>query len=197
MSFKGDYAGTVFAENEKYALRFLQDSDKDDFMRTQIQNSNISRAYEMDGFAEYVWKTTPEDNEWIFCIIEKATNTYNGFCNLRYIDTPTPEIGINLPKEFQCKGIGYQALTLLMRTYQTVRCADYFIAKVRSDNTHSQHLMDKLHAVQTGREDSEFKQAIRQLTNLPSELKIYEVHTKAGTMQDEDYILVYRIKPEF
>ncbi|MCD7763973.1 MAG: GNAT family N-acetyltransferase [Lachnospiraceae bacterium] len=197
MSYKGDYAGTVFVENEQYALRFLQDSDKDDFMRTQIQNSNIPRAYEMDGFAEYVWKSTPEDNEWIFCIIEKATDSYNGFCNLRYIDTLTPEIGINLPKEFQCMGIGYQALTLLMRTYQTVRCTNYFIAKVRSDNTHSQHLMDKLHAVQTGREDSEFKQAIRQLTNLPSELKVYEVRTKAGTMQDENYILVYHIKPEF
>ncbi|MCC8049317.1 MAG: hypothetical protein LIP10_01485 [Clostridiales bacterium] len=61
MSYKGDYAGTVFAENEQYALRFLQDSDKDDYMRTQIQNSNIPRAYEMDGFAEYVWKSTPED----------------------------------------------------------------------------------------------------------------------------------------
>lgn len=88
-------------------------------------------------------------------------------------------------------------MTLLMHTYQTVRCADYFIAKVRSDNTHSQHLMDKLHAVQTGREDSEFKQAMRKLTNLPSELKVYEAHAQAGTMQDEDYILVYHIKPEF
>ncbi|MCC8049315.1 MAG: GNAT family N-acetyltransferase [Clostridium sp.] len=120
----------------------------------------------------------------MFCIIEKATNTYNGFCNLRYIDTSTPEIGINLPKEFQCKGIGYQALTLLMRTYQTVRYADYFIAKVRSDNTHSQHLMDKLHAVQTGREDSEFKQAIQSLLNSSDKSEAFEAHVQANTVRD-------------
>ncbi|MCD8369282.1 MAG: GNAT family N-acetyltransferase [Clostridiales bacterium] len=106
MDTKGKISGEIFTENEDYILRFLQESDKDQYMETLIQNSEYPNMYKMDGFAEYTWQNTPEENELIFSIIGKKTDAYCGFCNLRNIDTDTPEIGISLLKEHQGNGIG-------------------------------------------------------------------------------------------
>ncbi|MCC8151979.1 MAG: GNAT family N-acetyltransferase [Lachnospiraceae bacterium] len=193
MDTKGKSSGRIFAENEQYILRFLQTDDKENYMETTMQNSDYPRAYDMDGFADYCWQNTPEENELIFCIFDKATDTYCGFCNLRHTDTDTPEVGISLLSEHHCKGIGYQALRIMMDTYSITNEVEYYIAKVSAYNTHSQHLMEKLGAVQSGREDSEFRQAVNSLMSKPDDTIQYVLSDLQERYEDENQLIVYHL----
>ncbi len=193
MDSKGEFAGQIFAENEKYILRFLQESDKENYMRTEMENSTIPKAYDLEGYADFSWSCVPEENSLVFCIIEKETGAYCGYCNLQDIHKSTPKIGINIAKESQGKGIAVQVLPLMMHTYAAGNSVEHFVAKVRSDNTHSRHLMEKLGAVQTGQEDSEFKQAMDALKKSSPKTYASLEEKRGGIEFGEDYIVVYRL----
>ncbi|MCD8082333.1 MAG: GNAT family N-acetyltransferase [Clostridiales bacterium] len=162
-------------------------------METLIQNSEYPNMYKMDGFAEYTWQNTSEENELIFCIIEKVTDAYCGFCNLRNFDTNTPEIGISLLKEHQCKGIGRQALTMMMDTYSATHEVAYYVARIRIHNTHSRHLVEKMGAVQYREEDSEFKQAVDKLMSNPDETIRNVLGDGQEEYEDENRLVVYHL----
>ena len=49
MDTKNKSSGRIFAENEQYILRFLQEDDKENYMETTMQNSDYPRAYDLDG----------------------------------------------------------------------------------------------------------------------------------------------------
>lgn len=56
----------------------------------------------------------------------------------------TPEIGIELEKEYRRKGYGYKLLLALMKRYVNSHNVEYFIYSARNDNIASQALAKKL-----------------------------------------------------
>lgn len=175
----------IFTENNLYQLRPLNPQDRDYYMRTVIANSNTPGMYKMPGFSDYMWETTPQEDEQIFCIFEKPSGSYCGFCNVRKSDTTTPEIGISLLPEYQGKEIGVQALHLLMDTFRIEHPVDYFIARVESSNRHSLRLMEKMDAVLFQFEDSEFKQAMDALSARMAEKGIFAQEERQSPMNSK------------
>ena len=176
----------ILAENSRFKMIFLRECDKENYMKTVILNSTIPKAYELSDYREYVWDKTPEKNEWILCIYEQITKKYCGFCNLRYINSKTPELGISLIPEHQGKNYGREIVTLFMNACSQKLNIEYFVAKVDSKNHQSQRLMEKLCAVEIGREESEFTQAIKMLQiKLEQSDIINEIN--------DSYIIVYKL----
>ncbi len=43
-------------ENDQYLIRPVKRSDKDEYMRVHQENSEITKAYDMEGFLDYFWE---------------------------------------------------------------------------------------------------------------------------------------------
>ncbi|MCD8238676.1 MAG: GNAT family N-acetyltransferase [Clostridiales bacterium] len=185
----------IFAEDNLYLLKPIGDEDRDNYMKTVIANADMPKIHCIPGYNDILWSKTPDKGERIFCIFEKTDYNYCGFCNIRRTDTSEPEIGISLLSDFWSRGIGSRVLPLMMKEYISEKNADYFIAKVYSNNYRCLRLMEKIGAVQTGTEKSEYKR-IKEAIYISLKKAGIENSRKKETEDDGRYICVLKILPE-
>ncbi|MCD7749975.1 MAG: GNAT family N-acetyltransferase [Oscillospiraceae bacterium] len=175
-------------ETAQYRLRPLEAGDRELYMGTVIANADIPRMYDMPGLADYVWETTPEAGEEIFCIEEAATHAYCGFCSVRGVGTETPEVGLSLLPACQGKGIGQIALGQLLAVCRQRYSPACFIARVDSRNLPSLRLMEKIGAVPLGTEDTEWKRAMDDLNR-----QMEEAGLEKAPLSEEGFVRIFRI----
>lgn len=193
---KSDFGsnGDFIAENEMYLLRLISDLDKENYIITCRRTSGIPSAYLLPKFGQNMYDNASSENEINFSIVEKTTGSYCGYCNFRSLNEDKPEIGISLLPEYQRKGIGYQALSMIMRLAADRIGVHEFIARVYNDNTGSRRLMEKLGAIETGRELSELAETMQNIRKTQGDEFIEKASKKYGfSLEDERYIIVYTI----
>lgn len=103
--------------------------------------------------------------------------------NLKNVDTPTPEIGIDMRDDYMGRGYAQEAVRLLMTYAYEHFDVDYFIWKVDKENTVSRHIAEKLGGV--------------LITEEPTmEQWLIDYGRKVGALKEEDisYICTYRIE---
>ena len=139
----------VFTETEHYLLRRIQPEemphyqalaaiDTPDFLR----NHSVSAAHAWEG----LW-----DTDHLTCsILMKDDHTFCGFCQLQWIDSPTPEMGIDLLPAFQKQGIAPEVLPAFLAQAKKILPIDFFYAKVRKNNPAAQMLAEKIGGVCIG-----------------------------------------------
>lgn len=100
---------------------------------------------------EWSWKEQFRSKNRLCYVIETMPeHVYCGECAVKNISDEIPEIEIELMKEQQNKGIGYQAIVCMLNQLFQEYGKEKYLAKVEPDNFASQLLFEKLGGVPDG-----------------------------------------------
>ena len=130
-------------EQGRLIIRQISEKDYSAYYEMQYSRSFIQKFFEY-GFVREVWEKEKEGHLLIFTIIEKCSNEICGFCQLKHMDTPTPELGIDIIDEFMGNGYAQEAIWLLISHAKLYYNVDYFIWEAEKDNLISCHIAEKL-----------------------------------------------------
>lgn len=144
---------SIFAETEHYLLRRILPQDRQSYEQLALHTLpdflNLPQDAQERTVA-HVWDTLQEDTHLTCTLIQKTDNAFCGFCQLQWIFSSTPEIGIALLPNFQKRGIALEILPVFMQQAKKILPISYFTAKIKRDNLPSQHLAEKLGGICKG-----------------------------------------------
>lgn len=143
----------TYAQNDKYLLRAIQNSDKDNYLRYYREDPSWKQYFDNPDLnpSEGLWRAFINPGIINTVIIRKEDGTYCGFCGLQeFLKSETPELSVEIMPEFQHQGVGTAVVPMLMKHYSEMVGTNEFIAKVSPENFPSQGLMRKLGATPSG-----------------------------------------------
>lgn len=112
----------------------------------------------------------------------------------------TPEIGLNLVESKRNQGIAAKVVKLLVQMVCKERNIDYFLIKIKSDNSHSKHVFEKIGAIPIGEEDYNYTIFMKALNNFMDEDSLKKIYDSAKTYMDDDdenkFVYRYKLPPE-
>ncbi len=178
----------IYATEGKVVLRTFRDEDRDAFISLKKDVSDIGAAYDfMPEFAESSWQEalTGSDGNVHVCL-EYGSYGCIGYLNLQHPERDIPEIGIDMVKDFRNKGIGYQAVKLLMEHAGLIVGYKIFEAEIYSDNKASTALFKKLGAKKIDVVQGEFSEMMDSFKESLGQEKIDEVWAEHRDVYDKE-----------
>ena len=95
-------------------------------------------------FMQTIWKEVNTSGGFACAIIEKGTRETCGFCQLKNVDIPIPEVGIDMRDGYMGRGYAQEAVRLLFDYASKHFEVDCFIWKANKANVVSRHIAEKL-----------------------------------------------------
>lgn len=194
----------ILVQSEKYILKTLTEDDKDNYLKLYRENSIVAKTsskmsdVDYDEFAEFVWQKLPEDDAIYVSIYYAADNAYVGNITMQHLTSDTPEVGIDVLKQYQRQGIAQDTIPMFTRRILEFKKVEFFLVRIYSDNVASTKLFEKLGAERSGCELSEFGAIlVRMKEKLKNEYD--ELLTRNPDIEDianEKCILQYRYRPK-
>lgn len=139
----------IFIQTEHYLLCRISVSEKPYYARLAeketpdfLRNSGISSAP--------AWKDLLSCEHLTCSILKKDTSAFCGFCQLQWIFSSTPELGIDLFPEYQKQGIAAEVLPPFLSRAKKLLPLSHFHAKIQKQNLPSQHLAEKIGGICIG-----------------------------------------------
>lgn len=133
-------------------IQYDSNIDKEQYFALQKSVAIMQNVYkDNEKYGNLIWKGLVEDKNRICFVIENLPgHVYCGECAVKNISDSIPEIEIELLKERQGKGIGYQAIVIMLNKLAEKYKKERFYAKVEPDNYVSQLLFEKLGGIPAG-----------------------------------------------
>ena len=144
---------TIFTDTEHYLLRQILPEDRPYYEKLALHTLPDFLQLPEDAQKRavfHVWDILQEEEHLTCTILKKEDNAFCGFCQLQWIASPTPEIGIALLPAYQKQGIALEVLPLFMQQAKKILPISYFTAKIKQDNLPSQQLAEKLGGICIG-----------------------------------------------
>lgn len=171
-----------YGEGKQVYIRKLIEEDYPTYREVSYAHFSYKNVF-TEKFMQTIWKEVNAANGFPCAIIEKCTGEICGFCQLKNVDTPTPEVGIEMRDDYMGKGYAQEAVRLLIEYAYRHFEVDYFIWKVNKTNAVSRHIVEKLGGELISEEPT-------------MEQWIIDYGRELGALKEEDisYICTYRIK---
>lgn len=132
-----------YGESKQVYIRELIEEDYPVCREVNYFHFSYKKVF-TEKFMQGIWERMNAANVLGCAIIEKSTREICGFCQLGSIDTPTPEIGIDIRDGYMGKGYAQEAVKMLISYASKHYDVDYFIWKASKDNSVSRHIAEKL-----------------------------------------------------
>ena len=142
--------GVLLAEDEKVILKAVSEEQKDYIMQVAYECSIIKHEFENKIYRKYLWEEFVDKNAAYYCIYDKKSKDFVGYCGINNLNKETPRLVIELLKSRRKQGYGYYALALLMDKFFEITGENTFCSRIEVDNYASQKLHKKLGAVPYG-----------------------------------------------
>lgn len=148
----------------KCALRMLRESDRENYMEVNRENSIVGNAYNIPEFVDALWKTASSVDVTIV-ILEGVNHIFAGYINLQNIENEEPEIGISILKKYQSQGMGTEAMKLLLKMlWKTYGADQTYVAKVDARNHASRRMMEKIGLIEEREQEGTFARFFRNFS---------------------------------
>ncbi len=156
-------ASGIFLDTEHYILRRILPEEKnkyEELAQTEtpdfLQNPSSALA----------WDELLSEDHLTCSILEKNTGTFCGFCQLQWIFSDIPELGIDLLPAYQKNGVAVEVLPpFLARAKELLQCG-HFYSKIKKHNIPSQKLAEKIGGICTGTKNllpADFPEALKHI----------------------------------
>ena len=197
-----DYLGEngFFAEDGSIYIRRLNEDDKEDFMRLKVDVSCIPKAYEIPSFYDFSWNDYLNGEDLVLCLISKDSGKFLGVVMLKNLHDETQEIGIDIVREFRNRGIGFQAISLLLERAKECSGKTRYQIRIYSDNIASQKLFNKFNITEIAHEDNEFIQVMKSFEKTIGSdyiANLKEQNQEMFEKAEKKYIALYELKIPF
>lgn len=144
-------ANGIFTQTEQYLLRRILPKDRPFYQQLAkaetpvfLQNSSLA------GTSSLAWEELLAEEHLTCSILQKDTQTFCGFCQLQWIFSPTPELGIDLLPPYQKQGVAAEVLPAFLSHAKKLLPIDYFYSKIKKNNVPSQGLAEKIGGICIG-----------------------------------------------
>ena len=131
----------IFLHTEHHTLRRILPEEKSSYeLLAQAENptflQNTSNAL--------AWDDLLSEDHLTCSILQRDTEAFCGFCQLQWIFSDTPELGIDLLPAHQNSGVAIEVLPpFLSHARELLQCS-HFYSKIRKNNIPSQKLAEKI-----------------------------------------------------
>lgn len=92
-----------YGEGEQVYIRKLIEEDYPTYREVSYAHFFYKNVF-TEKFMQTIWKEVNAANGFPCTIIEKCTGEICGFCQLKNVDTPTPEVGIDMRDDYMGRG---------------------------------------------------------------------------------------------
>ena len=139
----------IFIETEHYTLRRIQPEDFPYYEKLAQQEmpSFLNTSCSTSALA---WNDLLSEEHLTCSILEKATGSFCGFCQLQWIENPVPELGIDLLPAYQNQGVAFEVLPAFLLQAKKLLQKDGFYSKIKKNNIPSQKLAEKIGGICIG-----------------------------------------------
>ncbi len=171
-----------FGEGKQVSIRKLREEDYSIYREVTYAHFAYKNVF-TEKFMQGIWKEVNASNGLTCTIIEKDTGDICGFCQLKNIDTSTPEVGIEIRDGYMGKGYAQEAVKLLISYAGQHYVVNYFVWKASKSNSVSRYIAEKLDG----------KLISEQST---MEQWIIDYGKKTGALKEEEvsYVCTYRME---
>lgn len=191
----------VLVQNEKYILQKEREEDKQAYFELYKEDSILFKRMPYDMFQDFFekqWADRRKEKNLYVSIFKKRDSVYLGNIVLQNIDSTTPELGIDVVKKHQRKGVAYDTLKMFVQWGgQTFNNMEYFLVRIYSDNSASLNLFQKLGVTKIGEEPSEYQVFLNHFKESLGKEEYEKVKKKNPDMEDTGegrYIIQYKLE---
>ena len=158
-------SGEIITLDNKYILKKEAEEDKEAYFNLYKEDSILVEKMPSNMFQDFFnkqWGNRKQENSLYVSIFRKPDAVYLGNIVLKGLESMRPELGIDIVKKYQRKGVAYDTLRMFMRWARRAYNIEYFFVRIYSDNLASFNLFQKLGAIKIGEEPSEFQAVLNQ-----------------------------------
>ena len=134
-------ASGIFLHTEHYTLRRILPEEKTEY-EAMAQTENPDFIQDVSGCL--AWDELLSEDHLTCSILKKDTGAFCGFCQLQWVFSDTPELGIDLLQEYQKKGVAIEVLPLFLAHAKYLLKNEFFYSKIKKNNLPSQKLAEKI-----------------------------------------------------
>ncbi|WP_458406995.1 GNAT family N-acetyltransferase [Anaerotignum sp.] len=136
-------ANGIFLQTENHILRRILPEEKESY-ETLAQAENPDFLCASEGVSALAWEELLSEDHLTCSILQKDTGAFCGFCQLQWVFSDTPELGIDLLAEYQRTGIAAEVLPPFLSQAKKLLKCDHFYSKIKKNNIPSQKLAEKI-----------------------------------------------------
>ena len=142
-------ASGIFLQTEHYTLRRISSEEKKHY-ELLAQGEQPDFLQPSGDVSALAWEELLACDHLTCSILERATGAFCGFCQLQWVFSDTPELGIDLLPEYQKKGVALEVLPPFLTQAKKQLHNEYFYSKIKKNNIPSQKLAEKIGGICIG-----------------------------------------------
>ena len=119
----------IFLQTENYILRRILPEEKEKY-EILAQTENPEFLSHSDGISALAWEEMLSEDHLTCSILQKDTGAFCGFCQLQWIFSNTPELGVDLLPEYHKTGISAEVLPSFLKQAKHLLKNEYFSGKL-------------------------------------------------------------------
>lgn len=139
----------IFTQTKHYLLRRISPAEQP-FYETLAQAQTPEFLQSSGAFSAPDWEDLLSEEHLTCSILEIQTGAFCGFCQLQWIFSATPELGIDLLPEYQNQRIAAEVLPAFLAHAESLLSVSHFYVKIKQNNLPSQRLAEKIGGVCIG-----------------------------------------------
>ena len=156
-------ADGIFLQTEGYTLYRILSAEKPQYESlAQAEHPDFLRNTG-NGLA---WDDLLSEDHLTCSILQRDTGAFCGFCQLHWVFSDVPELGIDLLPEYHQKGIAAEILPSFLKQAKMLLKNEYFYSKIKKNNIPSQKLAEKIGGICIGTKNllpADFPEALKPL----------------------------------
>lgn len=137
----------IFLHTEHHTLRRILPEEKSEY-EAMAQTENPS--FLQNASSGLVWDELLSEDHLTCSILQKDTGAFCGFCQLQWVFSDTPELGIDLLPAYQKSGISVEVLPPFLSHAKKLLHCNHFYSKIKKNNIPSQKLAEKIGGICIG-----------------------------------------------
>lgn len=138
----------IFLTTEHYTLRRILPEEKEQYAALAL----AEQAALPSALSEAVlaWDELLSEDHLTCSILQKDTGIFCGFCQLQWVFSDTPELGIDLLPAYQKSGVAAEVLPPFLKEAKNLLHNQYFYSKIKKNNIPSRKLAEKIGGICVG-----------------------------------------------
>ena len=142
--------GEYLIASEELKLKAFDDSCREMYLKVSEENAVFRNSFKDPSFIDIMWEECTRESALYYAIEDMVSGEYAGYIAVKNTESETWELAMELLSDFKYKGIGKEAIELLLDGLHRDTGEILFRARVDSDNYACQALMKKVGARTNG-----------------------------------------------
>ena len=185
----------ILVHADGYALSKIVEGDRGDYYELHRQLFGEDMFFLYPHSADIIWELVLSgSNEYAILDSERR---FCGTIQLKRIEERTPEIVLSILEEFRNRGIAKIAVKLLTELTYDPKTMDYYVVRIKSDNSHSIHVFEKMGAEYIGDDVNPLESILETVFNKHNSEELFnELRRDHPELFEEDTtIRRYKLEP--